>query len=383
MANTTVNVVTIGGAQGIPGPPPVTILTANFTMPAVGLSAIATVASTLSFVVGQTVVMVGAGSLAVASVNSATSMSLTNAGAFGNAIYGTVIDPGAQVGLGGTPGGYPVTTLGANFTMPEVGDTAPATVGSTQWMTVGASLYLQGAGSLIVTAIGSTTSCTLQNPSPAVSSNASPSTVIDAGATLGVTSGTGQYPVTILTANFTMPNVGSTASASLANTGWMVASQYVTVAGLGTLFAVSVTSGTAAVLQNPSPAIGSNASPGTVADSGSAVGLASFSTSALASVSVTTSTYEIQPTNDILSCRPPSGGQTLTMPSPAARLAVQRSPLYAFDAAGAAAENNMTFLPNGEESFYAGGVALTEYIVNTNGGSVQIVTDESGDWYIL
>lgn len=110
--------------QGPAGPPPITTLTGVFIMPAVSASATAAVGTTAWMVVGGYVQMAGAGVLQIASIPSLGSVVLTNTGAIGNAAPGTVIEAGAQVGVGA------VTSSGGSANPPielSVGTTTTTT----------------------------------------------------------------------------------------------------------------------------------------------------------------------------------------------------------------------------------------------------------------
>jgi hypothetical protein len=83
-----------------------------------------------------------------------------------------------------------------------------------------------------------------------------------------------QYPITVLTAPFTMPAVGSTVDVTVGATQWMVIGATIFVQGAGTLLVSNVTGTTTAILENPSPAVTGNVSPGTVIPIDNSVGVA-------------------------------------------------------------------------------------------------------------
>jgi hypothetical protein len=82
-----------------------------------------------------------------------------------------------------------------------------------------------------------------------------------------------QYPITVLTAPFTMPAVGATSPATVGATEWMVIGSSVAVQGAGVLIVTNVTGSTTAVLENPSPANTGNAVAETVIPVGNSVGV--------------------------------------------------------------------------------------------------------------
>lgn len=103
----------IPGAAGIDA---FTLLAANFTMPAIGLTAVATVAQSAWAVIGQSVFLQGAGTLIVTAVADATHVTLQNpAGYAGNVAGGTVIAGGSKLGPSGLIG--PAGAAGAATTL--------------------------------------------------------------------------------------------------------------------------------------------------------------------------------------------------------------------------------------------------------------------------
>ena len=93
------------GAAGTNGVDAFTTLTAGFTVPAVGGTAVATVGATSWMVVGQPLYLQGAGVFYVTAIGGATSVTLqNNAAETGNVAAGTVIAPASKLGPSGFKG---------------------------------------------------------------------------------------------------------------------------------------------------------------------------------------------------------------------------------------------------------------------------------------
>ena len=162
---------------------------------------------------------------------------------------------------------------GIGFVVPAVGSSATIYVQDTgEWMTVGQLVFVQSAGQYSVVSGASTgpNGVSVQLKNLGTPGNAVPGTSISSGNAISPSGAAGQNSYSILTSSFTVPNVGLSATANLANSAWMIPGQEVYVQGGGYLLVVSVnpTAGTA-VLQNNGSA---GTTAGAVCPTGSAVG---------------------------------------------------------------------------------------------------------------
>jgi hypothetical protein len=97
-------VVSPSGLNGQAGTNAFTTTTASFTMPAVASPVTVTVGASAWMAQGQNLYVAGAGYFSVSVVTDATHVVLTNSGAPGNVVSGTVIASGAQVSASGATG---------------------------------------------------------------------------------------------------------------------------------------------------------------------------------------------------------------------------------------------------------------------------------------
>lgn len=307
----------IQGPQGIQGPPGIqgspgsafsTATTAAFNAPAVGNSAPVSMTTTAGLASGVMLYINGAGYYQVASVTSGTVAQLTNTGISGNYAPGSNVPSGAAVlgvgpqgptgsqgaiGPAGPVGPNAYTTLTSSFTVPAPGASAVAQVGNSAWIVLDAYIWLAGAapnvaGIFQVTAIN-VNAVTLLNPSwstlagggvavagSLVSAAGAPGPAGPAGVTgpPGAIGPPGAAAWSRTTANFTVPSIGNSVSAALANASWVVAGQSVWVdtagaSGQGGTMIVSGIAGNTLTLINPGGF--QSAIAGTIVNSGSLV----------------------------------------------------------------------------------------------------------------
>lgn len=112
------------GVDGVDGISAVTTLTAAFTLPAIGLSGGATVASSDGFVIGGAVYLQNAGVLVVTAIPDATTVTLQNPSGYpDNVAGGTIIAPANKLGPSGIIGPAGTNgTAGAGVTVGMQGD---------------------------------------------------------------------------------------------------------------------------------------------------------------------------------------------------------------------------------------------------------------------
>lgn len=298
------------GPQGPAGSSFSTTTTAAFSTVAPGANVVVQLSTTTALAPGVVLHINGAGYYTVVSVDSGTQVTVSNAGVTGNAAVGTNIPSGASVlGVGAQgpagatgptgptgPAGTPAfSVLSANFTVPAPGASAVANVNLASWMTLGAYVWLAGAaagnaGIFQITAINAL-AITLLNPvgsglagggtansGSLVSPAGSTGPVGPAGPAGPAGSGApGQPAYSHTSANFTIPTVGNTVTATLANASWLVAGAFVWVdtagaSGQGADMQVTALAGNNVTLLNP----GGFQAPiaGTVINSGTLVAIA-------------------------------------------------------------------------------------------------------------
>jgi hypothetical protein len=305
---------------------------AAFTTPAVNANVTVRINNTGWLSIGLNLaIAAGAGAYQVVSITNATDFVAQNMGGAGNAVSGTVIPSGTNVGIAATnviqtypdastlelitrknnangyaglnassklnPAAIPVdnttinlsgagnlqfasiaASVAANFTTPASGATVNVTVNSSTGFVVGQWVRIPIAGYYSVTAVPDGTHVTIQNLGDPW--NAGSGTTITSGAailpwsSLGGTGGTGtpgQNAFSTTSANFTVPAVSSTVSVTMASTAWLGPAGYVVfIAGAGYYSVSSITNPTQAVLTNLGY-LATNAAPGTVITSGAMV----------------------------------------------------------------------------------------------------------------
>jgi collagen type VII alpha len=291
------------GPQGPPGGSSAfTTLVAAFTMPAVGSTAIASVASggAAQFNLGNFVFISPIGYLSITAINTGTDqLTLQNPGYTVNQASGSTAPSGATVtatgpvgpqgppgpqgntgatgvqgptGATGAAGANAYTTLTSNWTVPVPGASSNAQVASSAWMTLNQYVWLAGAapgsaGQFQVTGINGNLVTLLNPPGSTIAGGAvavSGSLVTAAGAPgLGGTQGpsgpagpTGAPAYTRTTAPFTVPASGSSTSVNVTDPGWIVPGQMVWVdtagaSGAGGAMQVSSKTGNSVTLTNP------------------------------------------------------------------------------------------------------------------------------------
>lgn len=238
------------GPTGPPGPAGTTVATntsANFTQPAVNSNVSVTLNSGLGVSAGLVLYIGGGGYYSVVSIagNVAT---LQNLGYSINTSPGTVINSGASVGgsgpLGPTGPQGPQGPQGNVGPAGATGATGPAgTAGATGATGAQGPTGPAGTPGAAATITAGTTS-TLSPGTPATVSNSgsSAAAVFNFGIPQGIAGPTGPTgsqgnpglnAFNVTSGAFTVPAVGSSVNVMLSDASWVVAGQYVYVAGAG------------------------------------------------------------------------------------------------------------------------------------------------------
>lgn len=294
------------GASGPQGPPggasAFTTLAASFTMPAVGSTAVATVAAggASQFNLGNFVFISPIGYLSITAINAGTDqLTLQNPGYSVNqgpgstASSGSTVTatgpqgaqgpPGAQGSTGATGSQGPTgatgpaglnayTTLTSNWSVPAPGVSSTAQVANSTWIALNQFIWLAGAapgtaGQFQVTAINGNL-VTLLNPigSPiAGGALALSGSLVTSGGAPGLagTQGpsgppgpTGAPAYTRTAATFTVPITGASTNVSVTDASWIVPGQMVWVdtagaSGAGGAMMVTGKTGNSVTLTNP------------------------------------------------------------------------------------------------------------------------------------
>jgi hypothetical protein len=254
-------------------------LQATFVMPAAAANVTATIKNTAWLAVGQVIFVSTAGYFSVFSINSATSVTLTNLNYAGNASVGTTIALNSAVSAGGiigptgsgASGKDSFSTLTSSFTQPAVNATVSIQVDKTAWMIVGQYLFIKGGGYYTVSSITDASDVVVTNlgytGNAAVSSTVANSGGVSPGGVSGL-NGTNAYSTT--QANFTQPSSPSgTVTVTVDATGWMSQGQYVYIQSGGYYTISSITDSTHVVLTNVG--ISGNATSGTTVSSGAKI----------------------------------------------------------------------------------------------------------------
>ena len=239
---------------GSPGASAFTFTTASFVVPSPGSDVVVQVLNTAGLVVGQTVVTTGPANWTIASINGPTTLTLAFQNQTGDVSSGTIIPSGSEVvpsgqaGPAGTNGenGYALTT--SSFVVPSIGNTVVVPVNNSGCFVVGQYVLATGPANFVVTAIPNATSVTIQflgNPT-----DVTPGTTIVSGSTITAAGAQGSNAYTTLTAQLTVPAVGSTVTASVVSNKWMVVGQIVVMPGPATFSVTSLSGSTSAVLTN-------------------------------------------------------------------------------------------------------------------------------------
>ena len=134
---------------------PVTTLTAEFAMPAIGANGVAQVADLGFFAVGNFAYVEGLGYFETEAVNG-RAITLINRGFIENASAGVTAPVGARTnssGPIGPEGRPPFSKLAQAFTMPALNATGNAVVEDATYYAVGMGVYIAPIGYLVVDAV--------------------------------------------------------------------------------------------------------------------------------------------------------------------------------------------------------------------------------------
>jgi hypothetical protein len=252
-----------------------TITTADFVFPAVNASATVQVGNTAGFAVGQWAYFEGGGWLKLTAVGVGT-MSGTNDGSPTNAT-GVTVPAGANV-TGAGPSGKPaqVTYLSTNTIVPPVGSATVFTTIDPCPFGIGQLVHVSGQDPTrgmygTVHSINPTDPRLWACTNWGHRENGAPNDPLPAGAICNGSGPTGPtgLPVTVLTANFIMPDVGQTADATVEWPTLFTSSQFAFIQDMG-YFEVQAVSGASVTLVNRGFA--ENAPPGETAPAGRWIG---------------------------------------------------------------------------------------------------------------
>ena len=249
-----------------------TIAAAGSTQPAVGANVTVTVVSSSALGVGQVIVVAGSGHYRVASVNSSTSVTLTNLGSPGNAGFGTPIANGANVS---------VESIASNTAAAIVPSAVPGPSSqevTLAWSAVGGAASYNiyrasasggfGANSLVAAGV---VPLTYIDTGSATIAGTPPGTTVTIGS-VAPTLNTAQIAsnaATTTSASYTQPAAGGTVSVSVVSTIGMTGGQGLSSPAAVSTPIASVTNGTTVVLTNLGSA--GNAAPATVIGAGASV----------------------------------------------------------------------------------------------------------------
>jgi hypothetical protein len=222
---------------GVAGSNAFAFVTANFTIPAIGSNVQIQLTNTAPFIAGQDIIIAGPANFQIVSVDNPSQITAKFLGLAGDLISGAVISIGAEVSPTGMPGtnglagnnGYATTT--SNFTVPSVGSTVVVPVNYSVPFVVGEYVIAPGPANFIVTALPSPTQVTLQFLGN--TGDVSPGATIASGSTVASAGSAGQSAFTFLTAQITIPAIGTTVTAAVRSTAWMATGSNVFISANG------------------------------------------------------------------------------------------------------------------------------------------------------
>lgn len=236
----------------VPGPAgqsAFTFVTANFVVPAIGSNVQIFVLDTSWMVVGENVIIGGPANFVVFTVDSPTSFTGTFLGLDGDVAVASTISLPAEVSPTGQPGlgrnAFAITT--SNFTVPSVGSTVTVPVDDSGAFVVGEYVITDGPANFVVTAIGGSTSLTIKFLGNV--GDVSPGATINSGSVIAPTGISGENAFTTLTAQLTIPAIGSTVTAHVVSTNWMALHQKVVIDGPASFEVTVITNSTTATLK--------------------------------------------------------------------------------------------------------------------------------------
>lgn len=233
--NRKIEVVNVPGVAGADGVNAWTFLTAPLTVPAVGSLVTATVANASWMEAGQYILIGGPANFIVDSVISLTQVSLRFLDNTGDVGTGTVIASGTTVVVNGKQGtngfnGYAITQY--SFVVPSVGNTVTVPVDNSGCFVVGQYVITSGPANFTVSAIPTANSVTLQFLGN--TNDVTPGTSVNSGSVIAPAGKQGINAFTTLTAQITIPSVGSTVTAPVGNSQWMALGQKIVISGPAT-----------------------------------------------------------------------------------------------------------------------------------------------------
>ncbi len=219
---------------------------ADILLPTIGNPVTVNVVNTTQMVTGTQVVTPGPAHFSVTTIISATQVVLTFLGETGDLPAGSTIATGALVcpagieGVAGTDGknGYAVTT--SNFTVPSIGNTVTVPVDNSSCFVIGEYAIATGPANFIVTALPSTTQVTIRFLGNL--NDVSPGATIALGSTIAPAGSAGAAAFTNLTAQITVPAIGSTVTALVGSTVQMATGQVVVMPGPATFQVTTINS---------------------------------------------------------------------------------------------------------------------------------------------
>lgn len=234
------------GAAGATGTPlsAYDTLAASFTMPNAAASTTITIGSTAWLATNQVIYIASAGYFQVATISSATQVSITNLNYPGNAAAASTIASGSRVSPGGLqgaqgaggPGLNAFTTLSANYIQPAVNSNVTITVGTTAWMAIGQTVFVVGGGYYTVATVPDLTHVNLTNlggPSNAGAGSTVTGSGTQAVSPAGANGTSGVNAYTITTLSFVTPAAGASVTVNVGITSWASIGQILFVAGAG------------------------------------------------------------------------------------------------------------------------------------------------------
>jgi hypothetical protein len=230
-----IEVVNVPGVAGTNGVNCFTFTMANFTVPAVGSLVTVTVADALWMDAGQYILIGGPANFQVNSVISSTQVSLEFLGNIGDVATGTVISAGTSVvvnGRQGTNGQNCCAVTQYSFLVPTVGNTVTVPVNYSGCFNLGEYVITSGPANFLITALPSSTQMTLQFLGN--TNDVLPGTTVSSGSAIGPAGKQGINSFTTLSAQITIPAVGSTVTALVGSSQWMANGQKVVISGPAT-----------------------------------------------------------------------------------------------------------------------------------------------------
>lgn len=197
----------------------------------------------------QNVIIAGPANFSIISVDSPTQFTCVFLGLDGDVAAASVISIGAEVSPSGRPGfgqnAFAVTT--SNFTVPSVGSNVTVPVDDSTSFVVGEYAVATGPANFKVASVPNSTSLTLTFLGN--TGDVSPGATVLSGSIISPTGIAGQNAFTTLTAQITIPAVGSTVNASVISTDWIAVNQKLVIDGPASFQATVINSHTSVTLK--------------------------------------------------------------------------------------------------------------------------------------